>query len=380
VSTAVPGLFFLSDQLESPPRLGYQIHLLALIRAVGPLVRTRGFCWMDASSPRPAGLVPLDPAAAPRGNLARKWRYVARAFEQIDREAAPGSVAWVRNYSTALLALPGLIRRRRTGLRSVYDASSFLRLEAADAPDRLLAFLRVLVEERLWPHFDRVRTLNEPMRDFLVGHGVPAERIMVIPVGAEPQAERWRLREAPRRLLYVGSSMAWQGLPTLLEAMRILAGRSPEVRLSLVGPSAADLAGLALPANVRALARVPHAEIARVYLEHDLFVLPRPRTPLTEIVTPMKLHEAMAFGLPILATDLGAVRWATGSDGAFLVRESTPEALAAAIEAALADPGALAATGARGLERAARFTWDEIGRAIVRELFPGSESHPAPTA
>jgi hypothetical protein len=45
VRTARPGLFFLSDPLASPPRLGYQIHLLALIRAVGPLVPTSGYCW-----------------------------------------------------------------------------------------------------------------------------------------------------------------------------------------------------------------------------------------------------------------------------------------------------------------------------------------------
>jgi glycosyltransferase involved in cell wall biosynthesis len=241
-----------------------------------------------------------------------------------------------------------------------------------DAPNRFTAFLRAVVEERLWPHFDRVRTLNDPMRDYLVRHGVPAERIMVIPVGSEPQTGRWRLRDAPRRLLYVGSAMAWQGLPALIDAMRILAGRSPRISLSIVGPAAGELAGLVLPGNVKMLGRVPHAEIGPVYLDHDLFVLPRPRLPLTETVMPMKILEAMAFGMPILATDLAAIRWTTGSDGAFLVREGGPEALAVAIEAALADPGALAATGARALERSARFSWDEIGRGIVRELFPGS--------
>ena len=371
LSRGQAGLFFLSDQLVSPPRLGYQIHVLELIRAVSRLVPTRGFCWMAGSAPPPAGLVALDPAAAPRGRLARKWHYVARALEHIDREAAPGSVAWVRSFSTALLALPGLRWRRRSGLRSVYDASSFVRLEALVAPNRFAANLRGVVAECLWPHFDLVRTLNDPMRDYLIDHGIPAERIIVIPVGAEPQVERWRLSDAPRHLLYVGSTSAWQGLPALLEAMRILERRSPEVRLSLVGPTAAELAGVALPSNVRALGHIPHAEIGRMYLDHDLCVLPRPRSLLTETVTPMKLLEAMAFGMPIRATDLEAIRWVTGPDGAFLHRDGGPEALAAAIEAALADPGALVATGARALERSARFGWDRIGHDIVRELFGG---------
>ena len=369
MSDSRPGVFFLSDQLESPPQLGFQIHLLELIRAVAARVPTRGFCWTSAPPAPGDGLVALDPAAAPSGRLARKWHYLEHAFEHIDREGTPGSVAWVRSYSTALLALPGLRWRRRAGIRTVYDASSLERLEVQEGPGRFAAILRGIVLENLYPHFDVVRTLNDPMRDYLVRLGIPAERIIVIPVGAEPQAERWRLRDEPRRLLYVGSTSAWQGLPTLIEAMRILEQRAPQVTLSMAGPSRDDLAELALPANVRALGHVPHAGIGRVYLEHDLFVVPRPRSVVSETVTPMKVVEAMAYGMPILAMDLGAIRWATGADGAFLHREDGPEALAAAIEEAISDPGALVATGARAFERSARFSWDEIGRSVARELF-----------
>lgn len=369
MSGTTPGVFFLSDKLESPPREGNHVHVLALARAVAPRVPARVFAWSAAAAPASGPLVALDPATAPRGRLARKRHYAARAFATLDREAAPGSVVWVRFPSTALMALGGL-RRRRATLRSLYDASSFLRLEVADTPDRLGTFVRGLAEEWLWRRFDLVRTMNEPMRDYLVERGIPAGRIVVIPVGTEPRAETWRPHEAPHRLLYVGSTAAWQGLPALLAAMRILERRAPGIRLSLVGPDAADLAGMAVPANVRVLGRVPHAQIGRAYLEHDLFVLPRPRTLLTELVTPMKIPEAMAFGMPILATDLRAIRCATGADGAFLVREAEPVALAASLEAALADPAALAESGARAHERSADFTWDEVGRRIVQELFP----------
>ena len=116
----------------------------------------------------------------------------------MDREAAPGSVVWVRDYSTASLALPELRRRRAAGLVSLFDASSFQRLEAPHAPDRAAAWLRGFVEERLWPRFDRVRTLNGPMRDYLVAHGVPAGRVLVIPVGAERPPEGWRPRGTAR--------------------------------------------------------------------------------------------------------------------------------------------------------------------------------------
>jgi len=369
VSAMTRGLFVLSDKLESPPRLGLHIHLLSLVRAAGAHVPTRGFAWAAPSPELPAELVAVDPAAAPRGNLARKRHYLARALEVVDREAAPGSVVWVRDWSTASLALPALRRRRAAGLTSLFDASSFQRLEAPHAPGRAAAWLRGLVEERLWPRFDRVRTLNGPMRDYLVARGVPAERVIVIPVGAEMPSESWRPRETAGRLLYLGSALPWQGLPALIAAMRILAHRVPHAVLDVAGPSPAALAALEPPPNVRGLGRVPHAAVGRLYLEHDLLVLSRPRTPLTEIVTPMKIPEAMAYGLPILSTDLEAVRWVTGPDGAFLVRGTGPEELAGAIERALADPAALAATGARARARAPRFAWDEVGRTIGRELF-----------
>lgn len=374
MSALPPTLYVLSDQLEIPPSLGYQIHVLGLVGALRPLVRTRAFCWMREPPPH-EGLVPMDAAAAPHDKWIRKLHYVQRAFARIDAEAAPGSVAWVRNYSTAVLALPGLRQRRRAGLRCLYDASSFLRLEVPLAPKRWSASLRSLAEELVRPGFDRVRTLNGPMRDYLVRKGIPAERIMVIPVGADPPAEPWRPHPSPRRLLYVGSAMPWQGLPTLLAAMRILEGRAPEIELTLAGPTPAIYDGRPIPPNVHPLGSVPHAGIGRLLVEHDLFVLPRPRLPVTEIVTPMKLLEAMACGMPILASDLAAIRWATGPDGAVLLGETEdPEALAAAIERTLGDPPALAAAGRRAFERSLGFRWDALAPAIVRELFAGDRA------
>jgi glycosyltransferase involved in cell wall biosynthesis len=210
-----------------------------------------------------------------------------------------------------------------------------------------------------------VRTLSDPMRDFLVAKGVPAERVIVLPVGAEPSAEKWTPRENPRHVLYLGGAADYQGLDALLEAMRILAREAPDVRLTVVGPEAVPGA----PGNVEFPGRVSHDRVASFYLSHDLFVLPRPRTPLTELVVPMKLPEAMSFGIPILATDLGAARWAVGKGGAMLVADNRPETLAAGIRAALADPAALLAWSEHGRARSAAFTWNAIARSVVRELF-----------
>jgi glycosyltransferase involved in cell wall biosynthesis len=318
----------------------------------------RAFAWAGPGAAAADHLIALDPAAAPAGGLARKRHYLARVREWVGAHAAPGSVIWMRGYSSALLLAPHLHRARDRGILSLYDAASFVRLEARDRGEPLLDAVRGYLEEQLWFHCDFVRTLSDPMADYLAARGVPRDRIVVIPVGADPPAETGRPGGRPTRLLYVGSAAAWQGLPQLVAAMRSLERDAPEVSLSVVGAEP-GAAGGAPPGNVRFHGRVPHAEIARLYRDHDLFVVPRPRTPLTELVVPMKVPEAMLSGIPILATDLGAVRWI-----------NSPPTLARGIREALADPARLAAAGERARERGRRFTWDRIGAEIATRLFP----------
>ena len=352
---------FLCDTLEVPPRAGYQIHVTSLARAFERRMPARAFAWSADGDTAP-WLEALPQAEAPRNRLARKRRYVREAVSWIESHAAPGSVLWVRGYSTALLLLPFLrSRREKLGLVALYDASSFETLEAGTVAGRA----RGLVEEKLWGAFDRVRTLSGPMRDYLVAKGVPRERVLIVPVGAEARRQAWAFRPNPSRLLYVGGAADYQGLDPLLRAMEIVTRERPEARLSVVGPAPVPGA----PAQVTFPGRVAHESVASFYLEHDLFVLPRPATPLTDLVVPMKLPEAMSFGMPILATDLGSVRWVLGGEEAQLVADNEPLTLARAILAALADPARLASWGAAARARSERFSWERVAEEAVQALF-----------
>lgn len=352
---------FLCDTLETPPRTGYQIHVTSLARAFERRMPSVALAWSTEGDTAP-WLEALPRAAAPRNRLARKRRYVKEAVAWIEQHAAPGSVLWVRGYSTALLLLPFLhAKREKLGLTALYDASSFETLEAGTVTGRA----RGLLEEKLWGAFDRVRTLSEPMKHYLEAKGVPAERILVVPVGSESRRVTWTPRPSPSRLLYVGGAADYQGLQSLLGAMERVSRVRPDVRLSVVGPEPVPGA----PASVTFPGRVAHDQVPSFYLEHDLFVLPRPRTPLTDLVVPMKLPEAMSFGMPILATDLGSVRWVLGGENAQLVADNEPETLARAIIEALADPARLAAWGASARARSEKFSWDQVAGEAVQALF-----------
>ena len=74
--------------------------------------------------------------------------------------------------------------------------------------------------------------------------------------------------------------------------------------------------------------------------------------------------EAMAQGVPVVATAAGAVPEVVG-DAATLVPPGDPEALAGALVAVLGDDGARAALIQRGRRRAAQFTWEACGAGLA---------------
>jgi len=106
--------------------------------------------------------------------------------------------------------------------------------------------------------------------------------------------------------------------------------------------------------------RVPHAEVPRYYELVDVLAYPRRRMRLTEIVTPLKPLEAMAYGRMLVASDVGGHReLIRDGETGVLFPAGDARALSDAIEAVLAQR----AEWPQRLARARRFvenerTWD----------------------
>lgn len=165
-----------------------------------------------------------------------------------------------------------------------------------------------------------VVTLGETLREEIVARGIPAERVHVVPncvsedVAAPPpeRAEarrRWGIPDGATVFGTVTTLNAYEGIDVLVEA----AGRlDDQVRLLVVGdgPEAAALRRLAAPLGerVRFVGRLPHAQVRGVLAAMDVFCVPRRATPVTVLVPPLKPVEAMAAGLPVLASDLPPLR------------------------------------------------------------------------
>ncbi len=154
----------------------------------------------------------------------------------------------------------------------------------------------------------------------------------------------------PPTVLYVaGPNDPTKGIADLLPAFLALRERYRGLRLRVVGDPPGGLAGAE---GVELAGRVPREEMPDEYRRCDLFVL-----PTLSDNTPVTLMEAMASGLPAVATAVGGIpELVTPGVTGRLVPPGDRPALAAAMEGLLADHGARRRMGAAGRKVAeARF-------------------------
>ena len=177
-------------------------------------------------------------------------------------------------------------------------------------------------------------------------------------------------RAGPVQVLFVGWLLEAKGVRELLAAAKQL----PDVRFTLVGPEEPRFTATleaelrALGDRVRVLPAQPREEIFRLYREADVFVLPTWREGFPNVVI-----EAMAAGLPVVATPVGAIPEAIedGRSG-LLVPVRDANALEKALCRLIEDPALRAELGARARARVeAVFSFEAVVarlEAIYREL------------
>ena len=171
---------------------------------------------------------------------------------------------------------------------------------------------------------DAVVTLSEVLKAECIREGIDEDKIGVVPngVAVEQYVPRKRSGELANRigielgdvvLGYIGLVRSLEGLRLLLQACEVLRGRYANLKVLIVG-GGRDLPALQREAHERGLAdvvvftgEIPHDQIAVYYAMLDVFVIPRTRSRVTELVTPMKPYEAMAMEKAVVVSDVAAL-------------------------------------------------------------------------
>lgn len=178
--------------------------------------------------------------------------------------------------------------------------------------------------------------------------------------------------DGPPRILYVGLLTARKGVVDLIEASTILHDRGVDHELWLLGgtpdegPDAeAPVRSAAAGGRARLLGTRPPEEMPEAYAQCDVFCLPSWWEAM-----PLSILEAMAGGLPVVATDVGDVAREVEDDvTGFVVPVRSPDRLAAALEQLLVDPERRARMGAAGRARCEQAFSSTVTAAAVGDLY-----------
>lgn len=279
-----------------------------------------------------------------------------------------------------LFSLQGARLKARTGARLVLTV--WENLPRADEALRVYRRIR----REVVPAADLFLAISEKAKRALVEGGADPARIEVLPWGIDlapfaraPRDGAWRrargIPQGDRLILYAGRLHRTKGLGCLLDAFARLAAdpalAAPAARLVLAGkgeqerPLKRRAAALGIAGRTVFLPGVPHGEVPALYREADAFVLPSIPTPAWEEQFGFVLVEAMASGVPVIASESGSIPEVVGEAG-LLVPPGDPAVLAGALRSVLLDGGLARSLSERGLARAAaRFDRRKVAERLA---------------
>lgn len=161
-----------------------------------------------------------------------------------------------------------------------------------------------------------VMPIGEEQADDLLAHGVPRERVQLIPMGVDDSfvgacLGTSRPADTPLRLIYTGSVTPTRGRDVMLEGLAKAVAAGLRCRLTFVGARAdqiaycdARAAELGISNAFKVIGRVPGHAIPQLLREADVGICIWEDQPWWRFNPPTKLFEYLAAGLPVAASDI----------------------------------------------------------------------------
>jgi glycosyltransferase involved in cell wall biosynthesis len=233
---------------------------------------------------------------------------------------------------------------------------------------------QLAAQRRLYDRFDAIVVHSEHGRTRLVDElGTDRDRVHVIPHGVfthlaerapgEPPSPPPFETEEPVVLMF-GLMRPYKGIDVLLEAWRGVEGEAPieDAELWIAGMPKMDISALraAAPTGVRFDPRfITDDELPAYFERADLVVLPYLRADQSGV-----LFTALAFGKPLLLSDVGGFPELASTGAARVVPAGDPRALGRALRELLDDRATLTEMCVRARAAATgRYSWEAVGCA-----------------
>lgn len=342
--------------------------------------------------PPPASDESSTPSTAAGGRVGRLARakdaavrlasigLVIRSQTRNTRAAAPAADLY---HGMAYMGIPvALALGRRHRAPVVYDARDIY-VDAGNLA-RLPRPVRALIGrwERGWARrANRVVTVNRPYAEVMASRWDVPLPLIVLNCSyrftpPDPRERRFHdalgLAPSARVVLYQGGFSRDRGIEQLIEAIASV----PDGVLVLMGYGSLQselerrAADPAAGGGVRILPAVPPDQLLAWVACADVVAMPiQPSTLNHRLTTPNKLFEAMATGVPVVASDLPGMAGIVRESGAGLLVDPTdPAAIAGALRELLASEEDRRAVGARALAAAHdTYNWEHQLDVLLAE-------------
>ena len=224
------------------------------------------------------------------------------------------------------VGVPALRAARKLGLPFVYEMRGMWE-ESAVASGRWKAgglahrrFRRM--ENKVLTEADRVICISETLRQEAISRGIPKDKISIVPNAVDEEiigdnSELFsELKEKLQDKLivgYIGSLRELEGVDFTAKAVSILNKRGIEANFFVLSSKTGqdDLRAycqeLGIAEQSVIVGPVSHDQVAPFYDLIDVFVVSRPDTRVTRLVTPLKPFEAMRSGRAVVVANLPAL-------------------------------------------------------------------------
>jgi len=249
-------------------------------------------------------------------------------------------------------------------------------------PQKSFRVLGRFIESRTLKQSDRVLTINDKLKDYVVSLGAPRERSQVLRAGisiekfdpalsGDKVRQQYGLAKDDIVLFFMGWLYHFSGLKEV--ALELAKNPDPKLKFLIVGEGDAyeDLQKIreahGLQDRVILTGKRPYQEIPEYIASTDVCLLPAYTwEPIMRDIVPIKMYEYMAMQKPVISTRLPGVMKEFGEGNGVVYVDKPEEVVAKALE--LVRTGQARELGLKARKFVERNSWDKITDEFERIL------------
>ena len=229
---------------------------------------------------------------------------------------------------------------------------------------------------------DRVLTINDKLKEYVIKIGAPSERTQVLRAGidfaqfdlstsGDTIRERYGLAKEDIVLFFMGWLYRFSGVKEV--TLQLAKSENPNFKFLIIGDGDLydELEQLREKHNVTdkiiLAGKRPYSEIPALIATSDICLLPAyPTEKIMQDIVPIKMYEYMAMRKPVISTRLPGVMKEFGEDNGVVYAKTPEDVVRKAVKIML--DGNLEELGAKARRFAERYSWDNIADKFERVL------------